>query len=103
MNLAGLGNFRQFVEPGIRHRDLADIGLDGAERIISPPAPPRLGQRIEQRRFADIGQPDDTAFESMSSSTIFSSSWPACPGHPRLVFVLARKTWIAGSSPAMTS
>src|SRR6476619_5680146 len=26
-----------------------------------------------------------------------------CPGHPRLDGVAARKTWIAGSSPAMTN
>src|SRR5450631_3377135 len=27
----------------------------------------------------------------------------ACPGHPRLDIVAARKTWMAGTSPAMTS
>ena len=26
----------------------------------------------------------------------------ACPGHPRLGFIRARKTWMAGTSPAMT-
>ena len=52
------------VEPRIGHRDLADIRLDGAERIIRRLRRRRLGQRVEQRRFADIGQPDDTAFES---------------------------------------
>jgi hypothetical protein len=26
----------------------------------------------------------------------------ACPGHPRLTGISARKTWMAGTSPAMT-
>ena len=63
-DLGGLGDLGKLVEPGIRHRDLADIRLDGAERIIRRLRRRRLGQRIEQRRLADIGQPDDTAFES---------------------------------------
>jgi hypothetical protein len=67
-DLRGLGDIRQLVEPGIRHRDLADIRLDGAERIIRRLRRCRLGQRVEQRRLADIGQADDTAFESHNTS-----------------------------------
>jgi hypothetical protein len=26
----------------------------------------------------------------------------ACPGHPRLSFLMQSKTWMAGTSPAMT-
>ena len=63
-DLRGFGNFSQFVESRIGHRDLADIRLDGAERIIRRLRGRRLGQRVEQRRLADIGQSDDTAFES---------------------------------------
>ena len=70
MICADLAIVRQLVEPGIRHRDLADIRLDGAERIIRRLRRCRLGQRVEQRRLADIGQPDDTAFESHSSSDL---------------------------------
>ena len=33
-DLLGLGELRQRVEPRIRHRHLADIRLDGAERIV---------------------------------------------------------------------
>ncbi len=67
-DLRGFGDLRQLVEPGIGHRDLADIRLDGAERIIRRLRRGRLGQRVEQRRFADIGQPDDTAFKSHNVS-----------------------------------
>ena len=64
MICAGLGDRRQLVEPRIGHRDLADIRLDGAERIVRRLRRRRLGQRVEQRRLADIGQSDDAAFES---------------------------------------
>ena len=63
-DLRRFGDLGELVEPRIRHRDLADIRLDGAERIIRRLRRRRLGQRIEQRRLADIGQSDDTAFES---------------------------------------
>ena len=63
-DLGGFGDLGELVEPRIGHRDLADIRLDGAERIIRRLRRRRLGQRIEQRRLADIGQSDDTAFES---------------------------------------
>jgi hypothetical protein len=58
------GDFCQRVEPRIGHRDLADVGLDRAERIIGRLRRLRLRQRVEQGRFADIGQTDDTAFET---------------------------------------
>ena len=64
MICAGFGDLGELVEPRIGHRDLADIRLDGAERIIRRLRRRRLGQRIEQRRLADIGQSDDTAFKS---------------------------------------
>src|SRR5882672_184689 len=84
-DLAGFGDFRQFVEPGIGHRDLADIRLDGAERIIRRLRRRRLGQRIEQRRLADIGQPDNTAFESHRASRSFA---PDCA---QLFWVVIRR------------
>ena len=67
-DLLGLGELGQFIEPRIGHRDLADVRLDGAERIIRRLRRCRLGQRVEQRRLADIGQADDTAFESHDTS-----------------------------------
>jgi hypothetical protein len=56
----------------IGHGDLADIRLDGAERIIRRLRRCRLGQRVEQRRLADIGQANDTAFESHLSFRSFA-------------------------------
>ena len=51
-------------QPFVRHRDVADVRLDGAERVIRSLRCGGLGQRVEEGRFADIRQPDDTAFEA---------------------------------------
>ena len=56
-----LRNIRELGETRIRHFDNADVGLDGAEGIILC-SDARLGQRIEQGGFADVGQADDAAF-----------------------------------------
>ena len=61
-----LGERSQRVEPLIRHRDLADIRLDGAERIIRRLRGRGFGQRVEEGRLADIGQADDAAFKAHS-------------------------------------
>ena len=71
-DLGRLAERRQPVQPRIRHRDLADIGLDGAERIIGGLRRRRLGQRVEERRLADIRQADDAAFKSHG---IFRVGW----------------------------
>ncbi len=60
-DLGRLGDPRQRIEPRVGHPDVADIGLDRAERIVRRLRRLRLGQRIEQRRLADIGQPDNPA------------------------------------------
>ena len=52
------------IQPRIGHRDLADIRLDRAERIVRRLRRLRFRQRVEQGGLADIGQPDDTAFET---------------------------------------
>ena len=54
----------ELFQARIRHRDLADIRLDGAERIIRRLRRRRLRERIKERRLADIRQADDAAFES---------------------------------------
>ena len=54
----------ELVEARVGDRDLADIRLDGAERIIGGSRRRGLGQRVEQGGLADIGQSDDAAFES---------------------------------------
>ncbi len=63
-HLVGLGDGRQPVEPRVGDRDLADIRLDGAERIVGGLRRRALGQRVEEGGLADIRQPDDAAFET---------------------------------------
>jgi hypothetical protein len=63
-DLHGLREFRQRVQARIGHRHLAHIGLDGAKRIIRRLRRRSRGQRIEERRFADVRQADDAAFEA---------------------------------------
>ena len=58
------GDFRQHLKARIGHRDVADVGLDGAEGIIGRLRRRRLRQSVEQGRFADVGQTDDAAFET---------------------------------------
>ena len=66
----GRDDFRRAGEPGadaealVRHRDATDIRLDCAEGVIGRFRRRRRGQRVEQRRFADIRQADDTAIEA---------------------------------------
>jgi hypothetical protein len=62
--LPGLADLGQLVEALIRHRDFAHIGLDGAKGKVRSLRGGGLCQGIEQCRFADIGQADDTAFET---------------------------------------
>ena len=63
-DLHGFRELCQRIEARIGHRHLADIGLDGAEGIISRLRRRRRGQRIEQGRFTDVRQADDAAFET---------------------------------------
>ncbi len=58
-----VNDFRQFIETRVGHLDDADIGLDGAERVILR-RNAGLGQRIEHGGLADVGQTDDTAFQT---------------------------------------
>ncbi len=63
-HLSGLGNSGELVEARVGDRNLADIRLDGAERVVGGLRRGALGQSVEQGGLADIGQPDDAAFES---------------------------------------
>src|SRR5471030_1706622 len=47
----------------IGYFDNADVGFDGAERIILC-GDAGFGERVEQGGFADVGQADDAAFET---------------------------------------
>ena len=65
------GDPRDLAQPFVRHCDLADIGLDRAKRIVRRLRCLGFGQRVEQRRLADIRQPYDPAAKAhfvMSSS-----------------------------------
>src|SRR4029077_13308893 len=59
--LLWLNYSRELAEPRVRHLALADVRLDGAKGIVGRF---RFGgsQRIEQCRFADVGEADDTQF-----------------------------------------
>ena len=51
-------------EPRVGHLDDADVGLDGAERIVRRLRRRGFGQRVEKRRFADVGKTNDAAAEA---------------------------------------
>ncbi len=70
-DLGGAGKLRQRLKPRIGHRHLADVRLDGAERIVRRLRRRGLRQRVEQRRFADVRHADDAAFESHDASLLF--------------------------------
>ena len=54
---------RQLVEPGIRHRNDARVGLDRAEGIVGGFGLGIGHQGVEQGRLTDVGQSDDSGFE----------------------------------------
>ncbi len=54
----------QLVHPWLGHRHLADVWLDGAERIILRRRLRRAGHGVEKRRLADVRQSDDAALEA---------------------------------------
>ena len=63
-DLDRLADLRQHVQTRVRHADATDVRLDRAERIIGRLRRGGRGQRVEQGRFADIGQADDAAVET---------------------------------------
>ena len=70
-DLGGFGDRGKFVEARVGHGHVTDIRLDRAKGIIRRLRRRGLGQRVEQRRFADIGQPDNAAFEPHQISSFF--------------------------------
>ncbi len=56
-----------FFSYGVRHRDLAGVRLDGAEGIVGGLRGSRARKRVEKRRLANVGQPNDAAFETHES------------------------------------
>ena len=63
-DLGRSGDGGELVEARIGDRDLADVGLDRAERIVGRLRRLRLGQRVEEGRLADVRQADDAAFKA---------------------------------------
>ena len=60
----GLPYFGQLVQPCVRHGHHADIGFDGAERVICRPRP-GVGDGIEQSGFAHVGKPQNAQFHNI--------------------------------------
>src|SRR5947207_3118071 len=70
-DLGALAYRRQPVEARIGNPYVTDIGLDGAEGIVRRLGRRRLGEGVEQSRFADIRQADNAAFETHYSVSFF--------------------------------
>ena len=58
-DLRGMVDLRELIEARIGDGHDAHVGLDGRERVVRREAA-LVGERREQGRFADVGQPDDT-------------------------------------------
>ena len=56
----GLPDLGQLVQPGVRHRHDAGVGLNGAEGIVGRLGVLGAGDRIEQGGLAHVGQAEDT-------------------------------------------
>jgi hypothetical protein len=78
---------------------------------VSTIAHTAFGSSVRPRPFAQVkiyetwrtGITDSAQNPCFKCATVaLVSSWPAKAGHPRRLFVLAAKTWMAGPSPAMT-
>src|SRR5690606_11752877 len=59
----GLDDVGQLREARVGNLDHADIGLDGAERVVFC-GNARLGERIEEGRLTDVGQTNDATLQS---------------------------------------
>jgi len=58
---------RQRVQARVGHRHHADVGIDGAERIVFG-LDSGFGQRVKERGFADVWQADDAALNAHETS-----------------------------------
>ena len=63
-DLCRAGDACEPVEPVVRHRHVAHVRLDGAERVIRGLCRGRLRQGVEESGLADIRQADDAHFEA---------------------------------------
>ena len=60
-DLLRMRNLREFCKARIGHGDDAEVGIDRAERIILRGRFVRAGDRVKERGFADIRQPNDSS------------------------------------------
>jgi hypothetical protein len=88
-DLLRLDDIRDLVKARIRHLDHAYIGVDGAERVVFR-GDTRFRQRIEQRRFADVGQADDATFESHNNILRYAGPASPCRCAPLIAAALPR-------------
>src|SRR5262249_5844992 len=102
-DLRGTRDRRELVETRIGHRHLADIGLDGAERIIGRLRRRGLGERIEKRRLADIGQTDDAAFETHNYSDSFAPGSMPLAWSARCTLFWKVASWPVASSATLAA
>ena len=63
ITLSGLSIAASCCQARVGHFDDAHVGLDGAERIVLR-RDAGLGERVEERRLADVGQADDAALQA---------------------------------------
>ena len=56
-------DLREGLEAVVGHRHDPDVGLDRAKRVVRGLRLPRARQRVEERRFPDVRQSDDSGFQ----------------------------------------
>ena len=66
----------QLGQAVVGHRHHADIGVDGGEGVVGR-QDLVVGQRVEERGLADVGQPDDADGEGHPSPARYGTSRPA--------------------------
>src|SRR6476646_2452043 len=59
-NLRGLRELRQRREPAVRNTDYPDIRAHSTEWVVGALCAPRCRERVEECRFPDIRQTDDS-------------------------------------------
>ena len=59
VDFSGLRTLARRVESRVGHGHHADVGVDGGEGVVGDLGAAR-GEGVEERRLADVGQPDDS-------------------------------------------
>ena len=64
-----LCDFLKNVGPFIGHNHDADVGFDGAKRVVCSFGLARASEGVEESGLADVGQTDDASFEHKDGNT----------------------------------